>query len=116
ELARFGTIAGACYSSLHAHTVTHALESFRGDFFVGNPMMTEESPEYLTHTEKDALKGMRSLIKKWGKKYVITPRFAPTVSGDFLTKLGKVRRENQLFMQTHLSETTDECDYVLALY
>lgn len=116
ELLRFGTIAGACYSSLHPHTVSDALENFKGHFFVGNPIMTEESPDYLTHSESDAMKGMRSLVKKWGRKYVVTPRFAPTVSGKFLTKLGKFRKEHRLFMQTHLSETLEECDYVLSLY
>ncbi len=116
ELLRFGTIAGACYSSLHPHTVTHALENFQGDFFVGNALMTEESPEYLTHTEREAMKSMKALSKKWGKKYVVTPRFAPTVSGDFLRKIGDFRREHRHFMQTHLSETLEECKFVLDLY
>lgn len=116
ELLRFGTIAGACYSSLHAHAVSDALENFQGDFFVGNALMTEESPEYLTHTEKEAMSSMKSLSKKWGKKYVVTPRFAPTVSGDFLRKIGDFRRENKHFMQTHLSETLEECKFVLDLY
>lgn len=116
ELLRFGTIAGACYSSLHPHTVSHALESFRGDFFVGNALMTEESPEYLTHTEREAMNSMKSLSKKWGKKYVVTPRFAPTVSGDFLRKIGDFRKEHRHFMQTHLSETLEECEFVLSLY
>ncbi len=116
ELMRFGTIAGACYSSLHPHTVDHALEKFQGDFFVGNALMTEESPEYLTHTEREAMNSMKSLSKKWGKKYVVTPRFAPTVSGSFLRKIGDFRKENRLFMQTHLSETLEECKFVLDLY
>ena len=116
ELLRFGTIAGACYSSLHTHTVSHALEEFKGDFFVGNAIMTEESPEYLTHSESEAMRSIKSLEKKWGKKYALTPRFAPTVSGDFLKKLGDFRKSKRLFMQTHLSETLEECDFVLDLY
>ena len=47
---------------------------------------------------------------------VITPRFAICCSDDLLKKLGKYVNENDLHIQTHLSENTDEIDFTLSLF
>ncbi|MBT6326609.1 MAG: guanine deaminase, partial [Bdellovibrionales bacterium] len=53
KLLSVGTLGGACFASIHPHTVEYALDSFIGDFIVGNVLMTENSPDYLVQSESD---------------------------------------------------------------
>ncbi|ATH07681.1 guanine deaminase [Halobacteriovorax marinus] len=116
ELASVGTLGGACYASIHAHTVDDALKYFVGDFVVGNVLMTMESPDYLTQTKKQAISLVKKQTKKFKEKYAVTPRFAPTTHPDVMEQASKLARENKSFIQTHLSETENEIDYVMGLY
>ena len=65
ELASVGTIGGGCYGSIHGHTVDHALKNFKGDFIVGNVLMTMNSPDYLIQSKKSAV----NLVNKKSTKY-----------------------------------------------
>ena len=116
ELAQVGTIGGAVYASVHHHTVDFALKLFQGHFVVGDVIMTMNSPEYLKQSEAHARKQITSLSKKYKGQYCLTPRFAPTTDPQTMKVAGKLSRENGSWIQTHLSETPNECDYVLGLY
>lgn len=116
ELASVGTLGGACYSSLHGHTVDEALDHFVGDFIVGNVLMTMNSPTYLLQTKKNALEIIREKAKKFKSRYAMTPRFAPTTHPEVMKEGAKIARKNHSFIQTHLSETPQEIDYVLSMY
>jgi guanine deaminase len=116
ELLAVGTLGGACYASIHGHTVDHALKYFLGDYTVGNVLMTMNSPEYLTQTEKNAVSLIEKKSEKFKRLYAMTPRFAPTTSPEVMKKGGVFARKNKSFIQTHLSETENEIDYVLSLY
>ncbi|KAG8892786.1 hypothetical protein FRB99_002439, partial [Tulasnella sp. 403] len=43
---------------------------------------------------------------------VITPRFVPTCSDDLLKGLGKLARDEDVFVQSHLAEARDQVDWV----
>ncbi len=116
ELIRCGTLGGACYASVHGHTVEHALESFKGDFILGNVLMTMNSPDYLTQSKKEAVELVQSLAKKFKNRYAVTPRFAPTTCPEVMEKTGELARRHNSFIQTHLAETPNECDYVMGMY
>ena len=47
---------------------------------------------------------------------IITPRFAPSCSSDLLTRLGKLARESNLPIQTHMSENLAEVALVKELF
>jgi guanine deaminase len=47
---------------------------------------------------------------------IITPRFAPTCSGELLSGLGKLAAEKNLPIQSHLSENKDEIEWVKSLF
>ncbi|KAJ1331768.1 guanine deaminase [Microdochium nivale] len=47
---------------------------------------------------------------------IITPRFAPSCTGQSLTDLGKLQTETNLPVQTHISENTNEIDLVKDLF
>lgn len=116
ELIQCGTLGGACYASIHEHSVIDAQEHFQGDFVIGNVLMTMNSPEYLSQTENNAISTVTRLSKKYREKYAVTPRFAPTTSPTVMEATSKIGKSNKSFIQTHLSETPNEIDYVLSIY
>lgn len=116
ELAACGTVGGACYGSIHAHSVDEALANFVGDYVVGNVLMTMNSPDYLLQKEQDAKDIVTELSKKYKKQYAMTPRFAITTDPETMSHGAKVAKKNGSFIQTHLSETLNEIDFVLSIY
>jgi guanine deaminase len=116
ELIKAGTFGGACYASIHPHTVDYAMENFVGNFVVGNVLMTMNSPKYLTQTEASAIDSVSKLSLKYKNSYAMTPRFAITTSPEVMEMGANIARKNKSFIQTHLSETKDEIDFVLSLY
>lgn len=116
KLCQVGTLGGACYSSLHAHSADDALKYFPGDFTVGNVLMDINSPDYLTHSAKEAIKMVETQTKKYGPRYAVTPRFAITTSPEVMLAGAKAAKKNKSFIQTHLCETTNEIEFVLSIY
>jgi len=116
ELLRVGTLGGVCYSSLHSHTTDEALKNFVGNFVVGNVLMDMNSPKYLTHKKEVALKMLQKQTAKFKNRYAVTPRFAITATPELMKAGAKLAKTHQTFIQTHLSETLNEIDYVLSIY
>ncbi len=116
KLLRVGTLGGACYASLHGHSADDAIKEFVGDFTVGNVLMDINSPDYLTHTAKQAMKLVDKQTEKFGPKYAVTPRFAITTSPEVMIHGAKMAKKNKSFIQTHLCETKNEIDFVLSIY
>lgn len=116
ELAKVGTIGGACYGSIHEHSVDEALKNFQGDFIVGNVLMTLNSPDYLLQDKKQAQQLTEKLSKTYKNKYAMTPRFAITTDPETMKLGAKYAKKNKSFIQTHLSETTNEIEFVLSIY
>lgn len=116
ELLAVGTLGGACYASIHSHTVEMAIDQFKGDFVIGNVLMTMNSPKYLIQTEKNAIDTVKKLSAKYKSKYALTPRFAPTTSPVVMKATAKIAKKNKSFIQTHLSETENEISYVKSIY
>ncbi|MEE2743024.1 MAG: amidohydrolase family protein, partial [Bdellovibrionota bacterium] len=116
ELLKVGTLGGACYGSLHGHSVDHGIQFFEGDFILGNVLMTMNSPDYLTQSKENALNLIREKAKTFKSKYALTPRFAPTTHPDVMKKGASFANRHGCFIQTHLSETKQEIEYVLSVY
>ncbi|MFZ4715170.1 MAG: amidohydrolase family protein [Bacteriovoracaceae bacterium] len=116
RLVQAGTLGGACYSSLHEVALEEAMDHVIGDFVIGNVLMTMNSPEYLSETKEEAIKKVTKFSKLYKSRYAMTPRFAITTDMDVMQKGAKLARQNKSFMQTHLSETKNEIDFVLSLF
>lgn len=116
KLIKMGTLGGACYGSIHEHSVEYGLEKVIGDFTMGNVLMTMNSPKYLTQSKKEAISSVKKLGKKHGAKYAVTPRFAITTDPETMQKAAKIGKANRNFIQTHLSETPAEIESVLDIY
>lgn len=116
RLISTGTLGGACYSSIHEHALMDAQEKITGDFVIGNVLMTMNSPKYLTQTKDEAISIVSRMAAKYKKKYALTPRFAIATDPDTMLKTSKIAKKQGCFMQSHLSETQNEIDFVLSLY
>lgn len=116
ELLSVGTLGGACYASIHPHTVELALDTFKGDFIIGNVLMTMNSPKYLVQTASNAIATVKKLSSKYKHRYALTPRFAPTTSPAVMKETARIAKKNKSFIQTHLSETENEIEYVKSIY
>ena len=115
-LTKVGTLGGACYSSIHSNALEDAFKNFKGDFIIGNVIMTINSPKYLSMTSRDTAALVRKMVAKYQGRYALTPRFALSVDAPLMRELGDYIKNKKIFVQTHLSETKVEIKAVLDLY
>ncbi|MEO8531498.1 MAG: guanine deaminase [Deltaproteobacteria bacterium] len=119
-----GTTSVASYATIHPESVDaiFTAATTRGmRIAAGKTCMDRNAPDGLLDTAQSAYDDSKALLGKWHGKgradYVITPRFSPTSSPAQLEALGALWAENpDCLMQTHLSEQTDEIEWVKGLY
>jgi guanine deaminase len=116
DLIKNGTLGGACYSSIHGHALDYAFKYATGDYVIGNVLMTQNSPDFLKQIPKNAIKLVTKFSEKYKKRYALTPRFAIATDAHTMKETSKIAKKHGAFLQTHLSETTDEIDFVKSLY
>ncbi|KAK3094563.1 hypothetical protein FSP39_003454 [Pinctada imbricata] len=89
---------------------------------VGKVNMDQNSPDFYVEKSDDSLAETKRFVEDVLKRKnprvqpVITPRFAPSCTVGLMQELGKLAKENNLHIQTHISETLDECEWVKALF
>jgi guanine deaminase len=123
-LVENGTTSVCSYCTIHPESVTAFFEAagMRGmRTFAGKTCMDRNAPAGLQDTPQSAYDDSKALLKRWhgvGRaEYVITPRFSPTSTPEQLAALGALWAEHpDCLMQTHLSEQTDECEWVAGLF
>lgn len=87
----------------------------------GKTCMNRNAPDGLQDTAQSAYDDSKALLQKWHGvdrlNYAITPRFSPTSTPEQLEAMGALWAENpDCLMQTHLSEQTDEVEWVRSLF
>jgi guanine deaminase len=87
----------------------------------GKVLMDRNAPAGLLDTAQRGYDESRALIERWhgrGRQhYCVTPRFAPSCTQGQLDAAGALMREHDdLFLQTHLCENTDEIAWVRELF
>lgn len=88
---------------------------------IGMTLMDMESPEYLQQKSILAFDDSVDLYYKWNKKtnlleYIFTPRFALTCSDQLMQMVGEFARNENAYIQTHLSENKAEIKRALELF
>jgi guanine deaminase len=119
-----GTTSFCTYATIHPESVDAIFSAAqaRGQrIWAGKTCMDRNAPEGLRDTAQSAYDDSKALLSKWHGvdrlSYVITPRFSPTSTPEQLDALGALWAENRgCLMQTHLSEQTDEIDWVKSLF
>ncbi|MEL7012102.1 MAG: guanine deaminase [Pseudomonadota bacterium] len=119
-----GTTTVSSFCTIHAESVSafFSAAARRGMRVVGGKTcMDRNAPDRLRDTAQSAYDDSKTLIETWhGQRrlsYAITPRFAPTSTPGQLEALGALWAEYpSCLMQTHLSEQTEEIEWVRQLY
>ena len=119
-----GTTSVCSYCTIHPESV----DAFFGEaqrrqarVYAGKTCMDRNAPDGLRDDAQSAYDDSKALLEKWHGQdrlsYVITPRFSPTSTPEQLSALGALWAEHpDCLMQTHLSEQTDEVEWVASLY
>ena len=124
QLVKNGTTTALAYATVHGHSVDalfNAATRKNMSMVAGKVCMDQNCPEYLQDTPHSAQQDSAQLIEKWHGKgrnlYAITPRFAPTSSAQQMAALGELAQQyDDVFIQTHLSESKAEIAWVRSLY
>jgi len=124
ESIRNGITSACVFCTVHpqsAEALFEEAEKLGMRIAAGKVMMNRNAPEKLLDTTKSGYDASKALINKWhgrGRLMVaITPRFAPTSTGDQLEAAGALWKEHpDCYMQTHVSESEGEVAWVKKLF
>ncbi len=86
---------------------------------VGKVNMDRNSPDILRESTEESVKSTLSWLERCGDfkniKPIITPRFIPSCTDSLMKELGRIARQNDLPLQSHLSENLSEIAWVKEL-
>ncbi|MDA7746052.1 guanine deaminase [Psychromonas sp.] len=124
ELLRNGTTTALVFGTVHPQSVdAFFTEAQKRNLrmIAGKVMMDRNCPETLSDTAESGYQESKALIEKWHGvdrlSYAVTPRFAPTSTKQQLDNCGELLKEYpDVYLHTHLSENTDECEWVKSLF
>lgn len=123
ELIAKGTTRVCMFSSLHRRATLILMEELERagvTGYVGKVNMDRNGGANLQEeTEESIRETLLWLDEGSGFRFVkpmLTPRFTPACTDELLTALGKIARERDLPVQSHLSENQDEIAWVRSLH
>ena len=123
ELAENGTTRVCMFSSLHREATLILMEELEKagiTGFVGKVNMDRNGGADLQETTEESIGETLRWLEECGNfKYVkpiITPRFTPSCTDELMEALGRIAAEQNLPIQSHLSENTGEIAWVGELH
>lgn len=123
ELVDNGTTGAAVFATIHPESterLCRLLKQAGIRAFVGKVNMDANAPAVLHEETKTSLEQTRQFLQEWKDdpmvKPILTPRFAPSVTRELLTGLGKMAQEYQVPVQSHLAENQEEVAWVASLF
>jgi guanine deaminase len=120
-----GTTTAVLYTTIHAEatdTIFREAEACGIRAVIGKTMMDRHAPETLREDTETSLRESEELCRAWhgrdgGRlRYAFTPRFAPSCSRELMLGAGRLAREYEAFIQTHLAENLQELEWVRRLF
>lgn len=122
--AAHGTTTMCSFCTIHPASVDafFSAAQARGQRVIaGKTCMDRNAPDGLRDTAQSGYDDSRALLQRWHGvdrlSYAITPRFSPTSTPEQLAAMGALWAEHpDCLMQTHLSEQTDEIEWVRGLF
>ena len=87
---------------------------------VGKVNMDRNSPDFYIETTEQSLTETRKWLENTANKYervkpIITPRFVPSCSNELMAGLGKLAKEFNVKIQSHINENKSEIEWVSLL-
>ncbi|KAJ3338373.1 hypothetical protein HDU93_009609 [Gonapodya sp. JEL0774] len=125
-----GTTTASYFGTIHLESskvLANILEEKGQRAFVGKVNMDRNSPPILCETTASSISGTKEFIEYLCSQEavqrhgglltpILTPRFVPTCSPELMGVLGKLAREHDLPVQSHISENKDEVSWVKELH
>lgn len=122
ELWKYGTMRSVIFATIHPEATIILADKLTENglgAMVGLVGMNRNCPDYLSNTAEEVVENTRRLIHHLqGNPLVhpiVTPRFVPSCSDEMLDALGTLAVENNIPVQSHLSENTSEIAWVKEL-
>lgn len=125
DLLHSATTRAVVFGTIHVPATKLLMEKLEASglrTYVGKVNMDQNCPDTLREkTAGDSLDSTAAWLEETAGKYantrpILTPRFAPTCSGSLLEGLGRLQREYDIPVQSHLSENLSEIDWVRELF
>jgi guanine deaminase len=127
ELLRNGVTTALTFATSHVASVNamfEAADTAGLRIITGKCLQDRNCPNGVRDETESSLVDTESLIQRWHGKgsrgqlgYAITPRFAPTCSDAQMRGMGELAAKYpDVWIQSHVSENTDEIAWVKALY
>ena len=123
ELIQKGTTRVAMFSSLHTDATIILMEELEKAGvvgYVGKVNMDRNGGVNLQETTEESINETIRFIKESKKfkhlKPIITPRFTPSCTNELMEALGRIARDYNLPIQSHLSENVGEIAWVKELH
>lgn len=111
-----GVVGGAAYMTVHTRATEVALEKLPDSWHVGLVLMNDWCPEYLRTDEASLEQDVERLVKRFGRRVIVTDRFAAAVTSPLRQRGVALAKRFGLRMQTHLAEQIKEKAFVESLY
>lgn len=112
DALRQGVVGGCAFMTVHADATLAALETLPGTWHVGQVLMNRNCPEYLRSDEPNLERDLRSLAGDFGRRFVLTDRFAVTADSALRRRALQALEGLDLIAQTHLNEQLAEKQFV----
>ena len=124
ELWKVGTTRSVVFGTIHKSATKILFDLFLESglsAFVGKVNMDRNSPDILIETTESSLRDTEDLLKEYSNtsslvKPIITPRFVPSCTPKLMSGLGRLAKEYDAHVQSHLSENKGEVQWVSELH
>jgi guanine deaminase len=125
DLLALGTTTAVVYGSVHAEATHRSFQEAERSgmrVFLGKVMMDQNAPDRLRERTDQSLAESEDLCAAWHGRdggrlgYAFAPRFAPTCSRELLRGVGRLAEKHGALVQTHLSESLGEIQWVRELF
>lgn len=119
KLLSHGTVSVAAYATVHHAAARNAIRAL-GEAglagVVGQVLMDQQAPADLVRPCDQLLLEAADHVSAGRVSPAVTPRFAVSCSSELLSGAGRLAKATGWAVQTHLSETPDECQLVRELH
>jgi len=107
-----GVVGGSAYMTVHSAATQIALSQLSDLWHVGLVLMNINCPTFLRTDQAHLDRDVRSLAEQFGRRFIVTDRFAVSVDSELRKHAAKLSEQFGLRMQTHLNEQHAEKAFI----
>lgn len=121
ELEKSATVGAVTFATIHREATLYLMEALERTgilSYVGKVNMDRNAPDSYRESTEESISETLMWLEECRKRGfllsrpIITPRFIPSVTDELARWLGRIAREGNYPVQSHLSENLDEVELV----